>query len=215
LLAERPDWAAGWHALALATAHDAGQASLFAHAATLDPHYGDDLVRRLGEYRARWKEVDLASLLGLRREVGALRDTPERQAIAWTALGLLCASFGRLADAIACDEESLSRGTGHPDLALQIGQMQLAAGQLKAALHWLTRAAADDETRVAAWYGLSRCALARGALDEAWQWGRQAHAAAPAWDELNEWLVGIAAQVGTARARAGVGWSPAARSSVG
>jgi hypothetical protein len=154
----------------------------------------DDLIRRLGEFRARCKRLDRAMGLSLQREVTALRDTPERESTAWTALGLLHTGFGRLQDAMACHTQALRRGPGHPDLALEIAKLQLAAGRLDDAAALLRCAAADDETRVAAWFELSRCAAAAGALNDAWRWACTAQAAAPAWPQLLRWLVLLAQQ---------------------
>jgi hypothetical protein len=164
----------------------------------------DDLIRRLGEFRARCKRLDRAVVLSLQREVAVLRDTPERESTAWTALGLLHTSFGRLQDAMACHTQALRRGPGHPDLALEIAKLQLAAGRLDEAAAFLRCAAADDETRVAAWFELSRCAAASGALDDAWRWACSAQAAAPAWPQLLRWLILLAQQQkdGTAAPRA-------------
>lgn len=187
LLAVRPGCAATCHALAGATAEPAERAVLLARAAALDPHYGGDVLRHLGGLRARQQGLDLATVLNLHRELAQWDDGTARAGPAWVAMGLLYAAFGRLAEATACDQRSLRHGPGHPDLALQIGRLHMAAGDDEKAVSWFERAASDDETRVAAWMHLSVCASRRGALAEAWNWATAAHEAAPAWPETSQW----------------------------
>ena len=208
LLGERPGCAATCHALALETPAAEERTVLLARAASLDPHYGGDVLRHLGALRVREEELDLATVLRLHRQLAAWEDTPERVATAWVALGLLYSVFGRIAEAVVCDTRSRAQGGGHPDLALQIGRLEMAAGRPDAAVPWLERAAIDDETRVAAWLHLSVCASRRGALEEAWNWGRAATEAAPAWPEPAQWLDSLSGQ-------AGYDWASSARSSVG
>lgn len=208
LLAVRPGCAATCHALALVLPDAAERAVLLARAAALDAHYGGDVLRHLGALRARQGGLDLATVLRVHAQVARWDDGTERAGPAWVALGLLYALFGRLPDAIACDLHSLRHGPGHPDLALQIGRLHMAAGAHEAAEPWLERAAADDETRAAAWLHLSVCASRRGALEQAWTWAHAAHEAAPAWPETGQWLESLAA-------KPGYDWAPAARSSTG
>lgn len=188
LLAVRPGCAATCHALANATAAPAERAVLLARAAALDAHYGGDVLRHLGVLRARQQGLDLATVLRLHHELAQWDDGTARAGPAWVAMGLLYAAFGRLAEAMACDQRSLRHGPGHPDLALQIGRLHMAAGDDETAIPWFERAASDDETRVAAWMHLSVCASRRGALAEAWNLANAAHAAAPAWPETSRWL---------------------------
>lgn len=136
-----------------------------------------DLVRRLGEFRARRIRLDLVRLLELQREVAAADLPPTRQAIAWIALGRLFVAFGRLEDAIACD----GKGGGHPELALEIAKQLMAHGQLGAAAPYLERAATDDETRVGAWLLQAECMHAAGDNTGASEVAMKAHRAAPAW----------------------------------
>lgn len=151
-----------------------------------------DLVRRLGEFRARGKPLQASVLLSVAREVASLRAAPGDEALAWVALGLLQAGAGRLDSAIACDAETLRRGPGHPELALEIARLLHAAGRPQVAQAWLERAAADDETRVAAWYLMSQAAAGAGRLEEAWQLARRAQQAAPAWPQLAQWVLLLA-----------------------
>jgi hypothetical protein len=197
LHALRPDCAATCLALAQAVTSGAERELLREKAALLDPHYANDVQRRIGALWARHHELDLATVVRLHRELAAAEDLSERMGAAWVALGLMYAEFGRTAEAIACDARSRRRGDeGHPDLALEIGRLQMAAGHTEAALPWLERAAVDDETRVAAWLHLSVCASRRGALEEACNWARAATEAAPAWPEPVSWLQGLAGKPG-------------------
>jgi len=151
---------------------------------------GDDLVRRLCEFRARRIGLDLSKALALQREVAAAGLEAGRQAIAWIALGRLFAAFGRVEDTIACD----GQGAGHPELALDIAKLHMARGRHGAAAAYLERAAADDETRVGAWLLQAECRYAAGdkvgARAAAWK----AHAAAPAWPLALQRLSEYAAQ---------------------
>jgi len=183
-LERRPDCAATCYALALAIPDGQERAQLLAHAASFDQAYADNLVRRLGEYRARWKRIDLATVLSLHREVAALQDSTERQAIAWILLGQLYTDFGRVEEAMRCDEQSCRYSAGHPDLALEIAKLSIAHGKFAAAIPLLDRAAADDETRVSAWLLLAECACALGSHDEACRYALVAHRAAPAWAQV-------------------------------
>ncbi|NML45646.1 hypothetical protein HHL11_17990 [Ramlibacter sp. G-1-2-2] len=171
----------------------------------------DDLLRRLGEIRAHGRPVDLASVLALRREVERSEEDGERRATEWILLGQLYAAFGNAAEASECHEQAEIAFGGHPDLALQVGKLELAAGHPQEALPWLHLAAQDDETRVAAWYHLALCAAALNDPAQGWRWAHAAHEAAPAWDgcgQLERVLAGAAAQPGYDHALA-------ARSSVG
>lgn len=208
LLGERPGCAATCHALALATPDAEERSLLLARAATLDPHYAGDVLRHLGALRVRERELDLATVVRLHRQLASWDAAPDRVDTAWVALGLLYAAFGRIAEATLCDTQSRRRGGGHPDLALRIGRLEMAAGRADAAVPWLERAAMDDETRAAAWLHLSVCASRRGALEEAWNWARAATEAAPAWPEPAQWLDSLSAQPG-------YDWASSARSSVG
>lgn len=192
----RPDCAASCHALALATLDAQERARHLVMAGVLDPAFSDDVVRRLGEFRARRKRVDLATVMGLHREVAALQDSAERQATAWIALGLLYTAFGRLDEARACDEQSLRYSAGHPELALEIAKLQIARGEYAAAVCLLDRAVVDDETRVAAWLHLAECAFALGSCAQARRHGLAAHQAAPAWPEVLMRLGAFAHAVG-------------------
>jgi hypothetical protein len=212
LMAVRPGCAATCHALAATTTDAAERAVLLARAAALDPHYGGDVLRQLGSVRVHQDNLDLATVLRLHAQLARWDDGTDRAGPAWVAMGLLYAAFGRLADAIACDLRSLRHGPGHPDLALQIGRLYMAANDDAGAQRWLERAAADEETRVAAWLQLSICASRRGALEEAWTWAHAAHEAAPAWPETGQWLDSLAGKPGTMEAAA---QAPPARSSVG
>lgn len=183
-LARRPACAASCHALGLASADAEARKTFFARAATLAPAYADDLLRRLNEFLARWKRIDLATVLGLHREVAAWQDSAERQAIAWIAMGRLYAVLGRLNEALDCDAHSLRLSAGHPELALELAKLQIARSEFSAAMGLLARAAVDDETRVAAWLHLAECAFAQGAHAEARRLGLLAQQAAPAWPLL-------------------------------
>lgn len=207
LLAVRPGCAATCHALASVTSDANERAVLLARAAALDPHYGGDLLRHLGVLRARQDGLDLDAVLRVHGQLARWDDGTERAGPAWVTLGLLYAAFGRLTDAMVCDMRSLRYGPGHPDLALQIGRLHMAAGDDTAAQPWLERAAADEETRVAAWLHLSVCASRRGALEEAWNWAHAAHEAAPAWPETSRWLESLGGEPGYdgASARSSVG----------
>lgn len=77
---------------------------------------------------------------------------------------------------------------GHPDLALQIGRLEMAGSRIAPALPWLRRAAHDDETRVAAWLVLTVCAWRSGDAAEARRFAHAALSAAPAWAEPLHWL---------------------------
>ena len=84
-------------------------------------------------------------------------------------------------EALGCDRKSLGRSNGHPELALEIAKLLIARGDHAGATSLLDRAAADDETRVAAWLYLAECAPARGSHAQAREHGLAAHLAAPAW----------------------------------
>ena len=209
LLEQRPDCAAAWHALALATGPGPQRAAFARQAATLDPHYGDDLLRRLCEIRARAQSIDLQAVAALQREVKAWDADAQRRATAWIALGLLYAAFGQRREAAACDAQAQRLGGSHPDLALQLGRLELAAQRPQAAVAWFERAAADDETRLAAWYHLAQCAAAGGDSATALRLSRRAQQAAPAWERCAE----LARRL--ARAQPGYDAGLSARSSVG
>jgi tetratricopeptide (TPR) repeat protein len=208
VFAVRPGCAATCHALAALTPDVAERAVLLARAAALDPHYAGDVLRHLSVVLARQEDLDLGTVLRLHRELARWDDGTERAGPAWVAMGLLYAAFGCIEEAIACDLHSLRHGPGHPDLALQIGRLHMAAGAHDAAEPWLERAAADDGTRAAAWLHLSVCASRRGALEEAWNWAHAAHEAAPAWPETGQWLHSLSG-------KPGYDWDSAARSSTG
>jgi len=197
-LARRPDCAASCYALGLASPDAQVGKTYLAKAAALDPAYANDLLRRLGEFRARWKRLDLATVLALHREVAAMQDKggSERQATAWVVLGRLYTAFGRLEEALACDEQSRRDSAGHPELALELAKLQIARGEFSAAVSLLERAAVDDETRVAAWVHLAECSLAHGAYAEARRLGLLAHRAAPAWPFVLQRLGAIAHALG-------------------
>jgi len=198
-LARRPDCAATCYALGLASADNQARKRHFAQAAALAPAYADDLLRRLGEFRARWKGLDLATVLALQREVATLVDSPERQATAWVALGGLYSAFGRLEEALDCDAKSLRSGAGHPELALEIAKLHMARGEVDPAISLLERAADDDETRVAAWVDLAECAFAKGDYADAIRLGQLAHRAAPAWPAVLKRLAVFARALGNDR----------------
>jgi hypothetical protein len=193
LVAQRPRCAASCYALALACDAPQERTDLLAQAAALDGHYGDDVLRRAGSVRARRQDIAFDDVLRLHREIVAMPATQDRQGSAWVALGLLYAAYGCLHEAVDCDEQSLRHGTGHPELALQIAGLLVAAGDPESAVPWLERAAIEDETRVAAWHQLSLCAEQRGAAAEALAWARRAHQAAPAWREVQQRVASLQA----------------------
>ncbi len=145
-----------------------------------DPAGQFDLLRRLGEFRARGLHCDETELRGLHTQVEREQDL-QRRRTAWVSLGLLFAGFGRLAEAEHCHAQSRSGGAGHPELALEIAKLHMQRGAPQRALPLLERAAADDETRVSAWLHLAECALAAGQPRQAWELASRAHKAAPAW----------------------------------
>ena len=147
------------------------------------------IVRRLCEFRARRMRLDLAQLLQLRREVETATLAPQRQAIAWIALGRLFTAFRRVEEAIDCD----ARGGGHPELALEIAKLLAARGQFSAAAPYLERAASDDETRVGAWLVQADCAHAEGDDARASAAAALAARAAPAWPLALQRLAAYAA----------------------
>jgi Flp pilus assembly protein TadD len=179
--AEAPECAAAAHALALAMPGGAARAARLAQAARLDPGYADDIVRRLGQVRARRQRFDLAMLMALRRELHESPPDPARAAIAWVLLGQLYTASGRPDDAADCDRAARAGGAGHPELALELAKLYCARGDHAAARPLLEQAAADDETRVGAWMQLSLSAQAADDLDSARAWAMQAARAAPAW----------------------------------
>lgn len=180
-LARRPDCAATCHALGLASVDAELSRNYLARAAALDSAYGDDLLRRLGEFRARCKRLELTTVRALHREVAALQDRAWRQATAWVMLGRLYTDFGRLEEALGCDEQSLRYSAGHPELALELAKLRIARGDFVAAEGLLQRAAVDDETRVSAWAHMAECAFAQGDCEQARRLGQLAQLAAPAW----------------------------------
>ena len=125
------------------------------------------------------RELDLATVVRLHRQLATWDAAPDRGATAWVALGPALCRLRPHRRGDRARRESRRRGGGHPDLALQIGRLEMAAGRADAAVPWLERAAMDDETRAAAWLHLSVCASRRGALAEAWNWARAATEAAP------------------------------------
>lgn len=140
-----------------------------------------DVVRRLGEFRARHCPIDPVTVAGLGREVKALDCDDAQQAVAWASLGHLFAALGRVEEAMHCDAKSMSGGAGHPELALEIARLWMARGRTDLAETFLCRAAGDDETRVIAWLHLAECAWARGDPAQAIQHAQAARRAAPAW----------------------------------
>ncbi|MES2015496.1 MAG: hypothetical protein V4484_03290 [Pseudomonadota bacterium] len=198
-LACRPGCAASNHALALATTDPVARATLFEKAAQLDRAYGADLLRRLGEYRARRLRLDLTTVRELQREVEACQLDAARRAIAWIALGHLYIVCGRVEQASACDAASLLlQQGGHPELALEIAKLHVAAGQFNAALACLERAAADDETRVGAWLYMAECAHAMGQHQRATDVALRAARAAPAWPLVPQRMAAFAGARGDA-----------------
>lgn len=155
-----------------------------------------DLLRRLGQVRARRQRIDLASVLELQREVAAAALEPAQQAIAWISLGRLFTAFGRLEEALDCDRKSRAASAGHPELALEIAKLYMARGDHTAAIPMLERAAADDETRAGAWLLLAECAHAGGDHVRARDYGLLAQAAAPAWPLAPQRLAAFAAARG-------------------
>jgi hypothetical protein len=141
----------------------------------------DHLLRRLGEFRARQRTLDLDGLMALQGEAELLPPQDPAAGPAWVALGLLHAKFGHLASAIDCDQRSRACAGGHPELALHIACLLLAAHEHAAAIPWLERAANDDETRVQAWLHLADVALLQRSFGAAAEWAGRAHEAAPAW----------------------------------
>jgi hypothetical protein len=85
---------------------------------------------------------------------------------------------------MACDARSLDVSGGHPDLALEIAKLLMGRKAPDAAGPYLDRAAADDETRVAARMLQAECAWAQGAHGAAWAHAVAAHTAAPAWPQI-------------------------------
>ncbi|NNU43159.1 hypothetical protein [Ramlibacter montanisoli] len=208
LLGDRPGCAATCHTLALATPDAEERSLLLARAATLDPHYAGDVLRHLGALRVRERELDLATVVRLHRQLAAWDAAPDRVATAWVALGLLYAAARphRRGDGVRHAVAPARRRPSRSGAADRPAGM--AAGRADAAVPWLERAAMDDETRAAAWLHLSVCASRRGALEEAWNWARAATEAAPAWPEPAQWL-------GSLSAPPGYDWASSARSSVG
>ena len=194
LLAARPGCAASTYALALATPEPAERAALLVRAAQLDPAYGDDLLRRLGEFRARRIRLDLAMVMALQREVASADLAGQRLAIASIALGRLFTAFGCLDEAIACD----GAGGGHPELALEIAKLHMGRGQFGAAMPYLERASADDETRVGAWLLMAECAHAAGDHAGAFEAAMLACRVAPAWPLVPQRLAAFAGARGNA-----------------
>jgi hypothetical protein len=181
-----PTCAATCFFLALASGGEALRASYWAQAATLDAAYGDDLVRRLGEYQARWKQISLSTVIALQREVDVMSDTPERHAIAWILLGQLYAGFNNVNEATHCDSRSMASSGGHPDLALVIASLYLGRGAFALAEPFLQRAGADDETRVGAWLQMAESAFARRDVVRALEYAEMACRVAPAWAHLRK-----------------------------
>lgn len=183
---KEPACAATCFFLAQASDSEALRASYWAQATTLDAAYGDDLVRRLGEYQARWKQVSLSTVITLQREVEVLSDTPERNAIAWILLGQLYAGLNKVGEATHCDSRSMASSGGHPDLALTIANLYLGRGEFALAEPFLQRAAADDETRVGAWLQMAESAFAQRDVVRALEYGEMACRVAPAWVHLRK-----------------------------
>lgn len=179
-----PDCAATSYALGLASAEPLVRAHQLARAAEREPAYADHLLRRLGEFRARWKRVDLAAVERLHRQLDAQGEGDLQRASSWTALGLLYADLGRLQLALACDMQARRAGSDHPDLALALAKLHMTAGSFAAADGLLKRAAADDSSRVAVWLYQAECAWAQGSPGAAIDLASRAHWAAPAWTEL-------------------------------
>jgi hypothetical protein len=188
----RPQCAATAYALALAS----GEAALLARAAALDTAYGADLLRQLGEFRARHLALALSQVLRLQREVDAAGLDEARAAVAWISLGRLFTAFGELENASACDERSRGNGAGHPELALEIAKLHMARGQFRQAAPYLARAAADDETRVGAWVHQAECAHALGEHAAAGRAAEAARRAAPAWPMVLQRMAAYAAARG-------------------
>lgn len=178
-----PPCAATRYAMALLVPDLQARSLLQAQAVELDPAYRDDLVRRICEFRARWKRCDLATVRGLQTEVAASHSDAARLAIAWIALGCLYTQFGRLDDAQQCDKESLCFSSGHPELALEIAKLLFARGRHDAAAIFLDRAASDDETRVAARLYRAEFAHVLGSNSDAVRHALDACQAAPAWSQ--------------------------------
>jgi hypothetical protein len=197
----RPLCAASCYALGHVELDTLTRDSLFEHAAALDPAYADDLVRRLGEVSARRKHIDIAAVSAIRCEVVAFHDSAEREATAWVALGLLCASIGCLDEALDCDMQSRRYVGGHPELALELAKLWIGRREFHAAEALLLRSAMDDETRVLAWFNLAECAFAQNNFAGARHLAMKAHVAAPAWASALERLAAYAEAEGDVDSR--------------
>lgn len=190
--ARRAGDAAVNHALGLCELDPSLRSAWLQRARELDAAYADDVVRSLCEFSARRLPLDLRCLQTLRRQVAALQDTASRRGTAWTALGLLETKFAHVREAVRCDQTAQELlGVGHPELALEIAKLMIRGGDAPAALPYLDRALADDETRVGARLYRSETLVAAGALNAAREQLLAAHEAAPAWTDLLKHIAAV------------------------
>lgn len=188
-----PDCAATLYLLSLALAQTPGAAAeaaeWLAAAQVRCEAYRPDVLREICQIRARRLPCDLGQVLALTRRVQTLSGPPDRQALAWAALGLLHAAFRQTERAVACARQFQAlTGQAHAELSVDIARLCLASGQADQALPWLAQALDQDETRVTALVYLAQACERQGQGPEAIAALRQAQALSPAWIELSRLL---------------------------
>jgi len=168
-------------------------------AADLCSSYRPNVLRSACEILNRRLPAGRRTALALEEQLTRSQASPEQQALARAALGLICCMCGHVGRALTHYERCAEHFGCHPELALEIGKLLLQSGQAERAIPFLEAALQDDKNRATAHVFLAHCNGMRGSMCQALQHLETAHEMTPAWGDVLRMLAEIHQQLGNER----------------
>lgn len=184
-----PDCPASHYFVSLAT-QDVSQADEHgAIAADLCDDYQPNLLRTACEFPARHLPTQHPAVSRLAAAAAGHRSRDEfDQSLLHAAIGLLWCAVGDLPAAVNA-HQSITAWKGHPELALEIGKLQVELGDFKNANEYLQIASRDPKFTTASQVYQAIATANRGDLVKASQLLATAHERAPIWNEPVEVMI--------------------------
>jgi tetratricopeptide (TPR) repeat protein len=162
-----PDCAATYYLLSLAELESELARQYALKAASLDPNYGDDILRSINELASRDLKFDPAKLEALEQQLATSDITRSELATAHFVLGLLYSKLGNLRKVFKHHQIYKKILNRHPKLNLSLGNLLIQAGQPQRAISFLRAALADDMSVCGAHTSLGIIYAKQGDLQQA------------------------------------------------
>ena len=165
-------------------------------AAELSLGYRPSVLRSACAIPNRQLAVDSGTMAALERQLAEAPESPQEQALAQSALGLIYSASGQIDRALQKYQQCRQHLGHQPELAADIGKLLAQSQRANEAIPFFNAAFQNDATRSPAHVHLAELLMRRGSLDEALQHLETARSLTPAWGQVLSMLTTLHQSLG-------------------